>query len=297
MPKDLFTICKSLLKETFKSAKTHDVALHGAAIAFYTIFSIAPLIVLTLALVTVFLGEEQSASVLTAYLTQLTSPDIANSLVEFANESSHESTGFFASIVATFLLFFGATTVITQLKNTLNTIWGITNTKISSFLQYLFNRFLALVTIFALTGLFIASLLFEGGMSFFTNLFLPYLPDIFIPLLKLASSLLSIFITILFFTLLFKILPDVHARWKDIFVGACVTTILFLMGKYLLGFYLASDSLASGYKTAGSLVVFLIWIYYNLQVVLIGAEFTQVYTKRLGKNLRASHNAELINFE
>jgi membrane protein len=185
--------------------------------------------------------------------------------------------------------------VITQLKNALNKIWGITNPKISSVVLYIFNRFLALITILVLAALFIASLLLEGGMTFFTGLFLPYLPDVFTPFLKLASSLLSILITIFFFTLTFKHLPDVHARWRDIFVGACITTVLFLIGKYLVGFYLASGSLQLTYKAAGSLVVFLIWIYYNIQIVLIGAEFTQVYTKRFGKDLRASRNAEFMS--
>lgn len=297
MPDNLLATINSLSKETFKSTKTHDIALHGAAIAFYTIFSIAPLIIIVLGLITFFLGEQQSAAVVTGYLVQLVGAPIANSLLEFATISHAESTGIIASGTATLLLLYGATKVIAQLKDTLNTIWGITNPRISSVKQYFLNRFLAIATIFLLTGLFILSLLLEGGLNFFSDLFMPYLPKLLVSLLQFASSLVSILMTILFFTLVFKILPDVHARWKDIFVGACVTTILFLAGKYLVGLYLGSGMLHAGYKAAGSFVVFLIWIYYNVQIVLIGAEFTQVYTKRLGKNLRASWNAEFISFE
>lgn len=297
MPENLLATIKSLSKETLKSAKTHDIALHGAAIAFYTIFSVAPLIVIVLGLIAFFLGEQQGATVVTGYLVQLTGAQIANSLLEFANISRTESTGIIASVTATLVLLYGATKVIAQLKDTLNTIWGITNPKISSVKQYLFNRFLAIVTIFILTGLFILSLLLEGGLNFFSDLFVPYLPELLVSLLQFASSLVSILMAILFFTLVFKILPDINARWKDIFVGACVTTILFLAGKYLVGLYLGSEVLQAGYKAAGSFVIFLMWIYYNVQIVLIGAEFTQVYTKRLGKNLRPSWNAEFISFE
>lgn len=294
MDKSFFSRVKSLGKETFNEAFRHDIALHGAAIAFYTIFSTAPLIVIILALVNFFLGEQQTTRAFTEYLVQLTGEDIATSLIQLSEESRRHSTGIFASVVAAGILLFGATTVITQLKYTLNTIWEVADPKMNSIALYFFNRMMAIVIIFMLTLLFLASLLLEGGMTFFTELFTPYLPDLFIPVLKLASSLLSISITVLFFTLIFKILPDIHARWKDIFVGACVTTVLFLIGKYLVGFYLGSTSMEGGYKAAGSFVVFMIWIYYNVQIVLIGAEFTQVYTKRYGKGFRPSTNAELI---
>ncbi len=284
MDKSFLSTVKYLGKETFNGAFRHDIALHGAAIAFYTIFSTAPLIVIILALVNFFLGEQQTTQAFTDYLVQLTGKDIATSLIQISEESRRQSSGIFASIVASGILLFGATTVITQLKYTLNTIWDIKDPEMNSIALYFFNRMMAIVVIFLLTLLFLASLLLEGGMTFFTELFTPYLPDLFIPVLKLASSLLSIPITILFFTLIFRVLPDINARWKDIFVGACVTTLLFLIGKYLIGFYLGSSSMQGSYKAAGSFIVFMIWIYYNVQIVLLGAEFTQVYTRQYGKN-------------
>lgn len=294
MPENLLSTIQRLVKETYKSANAHDVALHGAAIAFYTIFSIAPLIIIILGLTTIFLGEHQSISLFSSYLEQLLGGPIADSLIKFADETHRKTGSLVATIIATVLVLYGATRMLTQLKKTLNTIWGITNPRLSTVKLYLFNRAVALAMILLLTGLFIASLILEGGINFFSNIFLPYLPEVLLPLLKVISSLLSILMTVIFFALLFKILPDINARWKDIFVGACVTTILFLIGKYAIGFYLASDALQPGYKAAGSFVIFLIWIYYNVQIVLIGAEFTQVYTKSLGKNLRPSRFSEFI---
>lgn len=297
MPKHFHGMIRGLIKDTFKSASEHNIALHGAAIAFYTIFSTAPLVLIILALITFFLGEEQTVRVFTYQLSQITGKEIAGSLIDISEVSKRNTSGFIASAIATGIVIFGATTVITQLKNSLNEIWGITKPKISSFGQYIFNRILSLIIIFILTALFLTSLLLEGGMTFFAGFFEPYLPNLFSPLIAFATSLLSILVTILFFTIVFRILPDVNARWKDIFIGACVTTILFLIGKYLVGFYLGMTSMQAGYKAAGTFIIFIVWIYYNVQVVLLGAEFTQVYTKRYGKNIRPSWNAEIIASE
>jgi membrane protein len=281
-----FTTVKTLGQKTFKSASNHNIALHGAAIAFYTIFSIAPLIILILALISLILGEQQTMQVFTSYLQQLFGADIASTLIESANESRSKSTGIIASIVVTGLLLFGATTVISQLKSSLNTIWEIVPPETNSITQFFLNRFISLVVIFMLTGLFITSLLLEGGITFFTELLLPYLPDIFLPSLKIASYLFSVLVTIVFFTLIFRILPDINARWKNIFVGAVVTTILFLIGKYIIGFYLGSTSIQTSYKAAGSFIIFLIWVYYNVQIVLLGAEFTNIYARSFGKDIK-----------
>lgn len=294
MRPDILSTIKKLSKDTYQSAVSHDISLHGAAIAFYTIFSIAPLIIIILGLTAIFLGEQQSITLFSRYLEELLGASIARSLLSFAQDTHRQTSGIIATIVATLILLYGATKMLTQLKKTLNTVWSVSNPAMSSVKAYLFNRAIALTTIFLLTGLFIASLVLEGGINFFSGLFLPYVPDVFIPFLKLISSFLSILMTVLFFTLLFKILPDIRARWKDIIVGGCVTTILFLIGKYAIGFYLASDMLQAGYKAAGSFVIFLIWIYYNVQIVLIGAEFTQVYTKEYGKKLRPARRAKFI---
>lgn len=287
---------KYLVRQTFRSASDHNIALHGAAIAFYTIFSIAPLILITVALVNLALGEQHSARALTDFLIRMMGRDLALPLLELTNTpTGRPRSGVLASVVATAMLLFGSTTVITQLKHSLNTIWGITRPRINSVVQYIFNRILGLFIIFVLTLLLIVSLLLEGGLLFFSEQLTPWLPELFTPLLQLLTSVLSIAVTIVFFTLLFKLLPDVSARWGDIFIGACVTTILFLAGKYLVGFYLANSMMHAGYKAVGGFIIFLVWIYYNVQVALIGAEFTQVYIKQYGRAPRPTWNAEIIS--
>lgn len=294
MPENLFKKVKEITKDTFKSAGQHDITMHGAAIAFYTIFSAIPLLILTFTLVNFVLGEQHTNTVISNYLAELAGRDIATTLVDISEESQKKSSGFFTSLTATAILLFGATTVITQLKHSLNTIWGITQPKINSFLQYIVNRVVSLLLIFALTLLFLASLLLEGILTYFSDFVIHSVSEAFIPLLQIGSVVLSILLTVIFFTIIFNVLPDVNAHWRDVFVGALVTSALFLIGKYVIGYYLATSTMRPVYKAAGSFIIFLIWIYYNVQIVLLGAEFTQVYIKRYGRKIRPSWNAEII---
>ena len=291
----LYATSKNLLKETFNNIIDDNIALHGAAIAFYTIFSAAPLIFIVVASAKFFLGNQQTQQALTQYLMQLTSKDIAHSLINMAATSNNQHANVLSSIFATILLVFGATTVVSQLKNSLNTIWDITEPNINSVLLYIINRIVSLVIVFVLMILMLCSLLLEAQRRLISSIFHSILPAFFNPILRVSPTILSIIVSILFFTIIFKLLPDVHARWRDIFVGACGTTILFLIGKYLIGLYLNNSSMQVSYKTAGSFIIFLIWIYYNAQVVLIGAEFTETYTRLYGAGIKTSWNSEIFN--
>jgi len=278
---------KNLVVTTAKNAGEHDISLHGAAIAFYAIFSTAPLVVIALFVLGIFMNQQQTAEVVTHYLEQLINPNVANVLLTMAETSSVKSTGLVTSIIAAGILLFGATTVITQLRSTLNHIWGVRRIEESSVRLYLWNRLVALLTIILATILFAASLMAEGIFNFFGNMIFPYLPSFLISVIQLGTSLLSILVSILFFALIFKILPDVRIGWRDLLTGACVTTVLFLIGKYLIGFYLASTS----YQAAGTFVIFLIWAYYNVQVMLTGVEFTRTYITYFNKPISPAKNA------
>ncbi|HYW34923.1 MAG TPA: YihY/virulence factor BrkB family protein [Balneolaceae bacterium] len=292
----LYATSKNLLKETFNNIIDDNIALHGAAIAFYTIFSAAPLIFIVVASAKFFLGNQQTQQALTQYLMQLTSKDIAHSLINMAATSNNQHANVLSSIFATILLVFGATTVVSQLKNSLNTIWDITEPNINSVLLYIINRIVSLVIVFVLMILMLCSLLLEAQRRLISSIFHSILPAFLNPILRVSPTILSVIVSVLFFTIIFKLLPDVHARWRDIFVGACVTTALFLGGKFLIGLYLNSSSLQASYKAAGSFIIFLIWIYYNVQTVLIGAEFTETYTRLYGAGIKTSWNSEIINW-
>ncbi|REL24071.1 YihY/virulence factor BrkB family protein [Rhodohalobacter sp. SW132] len=280
--KTVYNDVKELLANTFKKAVDDDILTQGAAIAFYTVFSIAPLFILIVSVSGIFLSEEFIAIQVEEYIAELAGDDIAENLNQFLEEVSYSATGFFATIMAAFIVAFGATTVITQLKQTLNRIWNVVDVEINSIWNFLLNRLLSFGVIILISFLLIASLLTEAIIGVVTGFFTQAVPDINLDFYRIISELMTIAFAVAFFTLIFKILPDVNANWSDILVGAIATTILFLLGKYLIGIYMTSSAISATYRAAGSLIIFIVWVYYNIQTILLGAVFTQVYTEKFG---------------
>jgi membrane protein len=289
-------VVKKLVVETYKDVIAGRLTLHSAAIAFYTIFSAAPMLIILLFSTKLLLGHDQTMNALSKFLTQLAGSQIAQSLLNLTQASSHLNAGFLATAVTVAVLIFGATTVIIHLKRTLNAIFNISRPEINSLLLYIINRIVALVIIILLAAFFLGSLLLEAKASFFGVLFRTYLPHFFYPLLNISPAILSFVMSVIFFTLVFRLLPDVHVYWKDIFVGACVTAIFFLLGKELIGLYLNNSSMQTSYKAAGAFIIFLIWIYYNVLIILVGAEFTETYTRIYGSGIKTSWNDEFFNW-
>jgi membrane protein len=271
-----------LLKATFNKAGEDEIFTFGAAIAFYTIFSIAPLLVLVVSLGGVFLSEDtivdQIQFIAGNFLDDSTIQDMSN----YLGEQSEGGTGIFTTIIALFAIAFGATTVISQLKIALDRIWNVKEVKISSIWKFLINRLLSFGMILLFSFLLILSLIAEAVLGIVGNFFLENFPGFEIGFFRLLNQVSTAAFAILAFTLIFKILPDVHARWKDVLVGATVTTLLFLLGKYLIGVYFSAAGIDVTYRAAGSLIIFVIWVYYNVLIILLGAVFTQVYTAKFG---------------
>jgi membrane protein len=274
----------------------HDLPLQGAAIAFYTIFSAAPIILIILTSSKFVLGNEAAVQALTKNINQITGTNIAQSLINIAKAANQHHSSVLASVIGWIVLIFAASTVVSQLQSSLNVIWGIEYPNINSVLLYIVNRIISLAIVFVLLSVMITSVLAASQLNYLQGIFPHQLPAFLGDFSDLSSVILSIIISILFFTLIFKLLPDVHARWRDIAVGACITTVLFLTGKFLVGFYLDNSTMQITYKAAGSFIVFLIWIYYNSLVMLVGAEFTETYTKMYGNGTEKSLNSELLNW-
>lgn len=271
-----------IVKLTISKAKDDDIVTHGAAIAFYTIFSVAPLLILIVSVSSIFLSEEVIYQQIQEPLDGFLDPVTVQNLSQFLLERTRESTGLFTTVIALGAVIFGATTVITQLKASLNIIWNVTEFKLNSVWNFLLNRALSFGMILLFSLLLLLSLLAEAVFGIINSFFSGLFPAIELGFYSYVTQLITIVFAILFFTLVFKILPDVNARWIDISIGATITTILFLIGKYLIGFYLSTTGIEVTYKAAGSLIVFTIWVYYNIQIVLLGAVFTQVYTEKYG---------------
>ena len=288
----IFKNAHALLKETYDQLWEINVGLHGAAIAFYAIFSTAPLIIILVWILSTLLGDQLGQAEFRQSLESIFGAELTVSIRQVVTSTASSTTGFWSSLVAICALLFGATTLLSQLKQTLNMIWGLKDPKIHSVWYFLWDRLVGLLFIGALSLLFLAGLISESLVYGLEEFLIPFIGNN-LNIIQIGSSLVNVLLAFIFFASMFKILPDLEARWRDIAVGAFVTTLLVLLGKSLVDWYLLSATLQPAYKAAGSFVIFLLWIYYNVQVVLVGAIFTKAYTVRHGGSIKPYWDAEI----
>lgn len=252
-----------------------DIPMHGAALAFYTIFSIAPVLIIVATAIGWLWGDYTAMYEIRRVVNDYLEPQMARTVNEIMNQAVSQ-TSVAMPIISGLVLAFASTTAIAQLKYTLNTIWGVRIKDGKGMIQFIVDRLLALLLIFSLTLLLMLSVIFDTllyaiapRIEAITELNLG-IADIF------NTSLLWLTTYVLFFVI-FKVLPDVYLRWRDVALGALVTTVLFMFGKFAIGWYLKNFGSYDAFGAAGTFVILLIWVYYNAQVVYLGAESIQVY--------------------
>lgn len=286
MIKQYWNTFLSLLKKTVLKSAQDEILTYSAAIAFYTIFSIAPILILLISMGSMFLNEQTVLNELNNFLGAYLNQDTIRVLSDTIFSRIEDSTSYLTTVIAIIAILFGASTVVIQLKVALNKIWNVHNVSMSTLKSFLFNRLISVGLIIIFGLLLITSLAAEAFLGIASGFISEIFPVINLETLVLSTKIGTAGFAIIAFALIFKILPDVHARWRDVFVGAFATTILFMMGKYLISFYLSETGIDTTYRAAGSLVVFVIWVYFNIFSVLIGAVFTQVYTAGHGGAIR-----------
>ena len=274
----------SLLKQTFSEWLEDKAPQLGAALAYYTVFSLAPLVLLLLAIVGFLFRKDPSGT--WEKITEQMSYFLDNSAIEvvqnIAQTASHPNKSALATTIGVLLALFGASGVFGQLQDALNTIWGVKAKPGNSIGTFLRARFLSFAMVAGVCFLLLVSLVFESVLKSFSQ----YVQTMFPGGIVIALVIYSIFdlaVVVLLFALIFKFLPDVKIQWRDVWIGALMTAIFFAIGKWALGLYLGSGTAASAYGAASSLITLLLWIYYSSQILLFGAEFTQVYAARAGR--------------
>jgi len=279
-----------LLKTTFSEWQEDQVPVLAAALAYYTVFSLAPLLIIVIAVLGIFFGQGEAQEQLVNQLQSLFGQDVAQTIQTMIEERSQSGGNVAASIVGFLLVIVGATGVFTQLQNALNQIWGVEPDPESGIWNLIRVRLLSLGMILVIGFLLLVSLVLSAVLSAFGDMLSASLPggDL---LWQGLNFVISLGVITLLFALIFKYLPDIKIRWRDLWVGAGVTALLFVIGKSLIGLYLGSSAVASSYGAAGSLVVLLLWVFYSAQIVLFGGEFTQVYAKRRGEGIAPDEHA------
>lgn len=276
-----------LLRRSWQSFWTDKVPRLGAALAFYTTFSVAPLLVMCIAVASMFFGEEAVQGHLKRELLQFFGKDGADAIQALVAAAGKEHrSGVVSSVLGIMALMFGATGVFVELKDSMNSIWGVETRPNSGFYRILQDRAVSFAMILSIAFLLLVSMVLSALLSAVGRW-------IAVPLLsaQITDFLVSAIIITLLFALIFKSLPDAEIRWKDVWFGAVVTSVLFAVGKQLVGLYLGRMALASAYGAAGSLMIFLLWAYYSSQILFLGAEFTKTYAQITGRQIPASPTA------
>lgn len=284
-----------LLKEAIQEWQDDKASRLAAALAYYTVFSLAPLLVLVIAIAGAIFGTESARNELTSQIQGLVGPagaDFVTSALENASQPGANQ-GAIASTISIALLIFGASGVFVQLQDSLNTIWNVEPKPKQGIGYFIQKRLLSFSMILVIGFLLLVSLVVSTALSAFGGFLNQWLAS----LSWLINFAISISLVTLLFAAIFKYLPDAKIGWKDVTVGAFITALLFNLGKYLLGLYLGNSSFSSTYGAAGSLVVLLAWIYYSAQILFFGAEFTQVYARRFGSRIVPDKHAVMVSKE
>ena len=273
---------KALFSDTVNEWYKHKAPRLGASLAFYTLLSLAPLLVVIVALTAAVYGEEAARGQIVAQLSDLMGRTGATVIEEVVKQARQPAVGLIATLAGLITLFLGATGVVAELRDALNTIYEIPSPEMSglkSIILFVRERLFSFAMVLGVGFLLLVSLAINAWLAAMGTWFTGWLPAL---VLQVVSTVVSWVIITALFAGIYKALPDVTIEWRDVVLGAAVTSLLFNLGKFVIGLYLGSSTIASAYGAAGSLVILLIWVYYSAQIFFLGAEFTQVFANRYG---------------
>lgn len=266
----------------------------AAAVAYYTILSTAPLVVIAIAVAGWVFGHQAAQGQLVEQVQSLVGKEGAEAIQTMLAHSAHPSASILATVLGGLVLLFGASSVFIELQDALNTIWEVTAKPGRTLWITLRDRFLSFAMILAIGFLLLVSLLVSAALAALVKV--TGLAGIGI-IGHILSFIVSFAVITLLFALIYKVLPDAKMSWSDVWIGAIGTSLLFTVGKLLIGLYLGHSSVGSTFGAAGSLVVFVVWIYYSALILFFGAEFTKVYANRFGKHIEPTSNAVALRPE
>lgn len=272
---------KMVMVESLKSWLAHRGDSKGAALAFYTLFSMTPILVLAIVVAGYFFGAEAAQGEIVAQVQGLVGLNGAQAIQALLAGAQDPASGRVAILVASILLLVGATSVFAELKDSLDELWGIEKSRKSAISVILKTRLLSFGMVMVLAFLLLVSLIVSAALAVLERYATGALGN-FASALEMTATLISFGVIASLFAIIYKTLPDAPLTWRDVWVGAAFTAGLFSLGKYAIGLYLGSSSVASSFGAAGSLIALLLWVYYSAQIFFLGAEFTRHYALWFG---------------
>ena len=265
-----------LFREACRNWVADEAASMGAALAFYTLFSMAPLLLLVISIAGLAIGDDTARGLISEQLTTLLGQKGAEAVEQVLVAADDRGKGILAAIVSAATLVIGATTVFAELRRDLDRIWKTKKAEVRGIFRILWARLWSFGLVLTIGFLLMVSLALSALVTAFGALLAQYLPGAPI-ILRSLEFVVSLLVVTGLFAMIYKILPSARIEWRDVWVGAAVTSLLFWIGKYLIGLYLARSAVASPFGAAGTLVVVIVWVYYSAQIFFLGAEFTRAY--------------------
>lgn len=283
-----------MLKEAAKAFSGDNAVKLSAALSYYTIFAIGPLLVIVLSLSGIFLGEAAVEGKLYGQIRGLIGSEAAKQVQEIIQNIQKTNNSTIGAIIGGIVLVIGATGIFAEIQDSINYIWSLKAKPKRGFIKLLMNRLLSFSLIISLGFLLIVSLVANALMDILNERLTRFFPDTMVYIIYGLNIVLLLAVISLLFAIIFKVLPDGKIKWKDAFVGAFFTSILFLIGKSAIGYYLGNSKLGSTYGTAASVVIILTWVYYTSIILYFGAEFTKIYALEFGGGIVPNETAVFI---
>jgi len=283
-----------LLKDTFNGFMGDKGLKLSASLSYYTVFSLAPLLLLVISLAGVIYGQEASEGRIFEEINGLIGNDAATQVQQIIRNLQLSGKSTLSAIIGGVTLIIGATTVFGEIQDSINMIWRVKAKPKKGWLKLIKDRLLSGSIIIGLSFLLIVSLIVNGALMALNDILKAYFPDLTIILLNIANIIISFGVITVLFGVIFKVLPDAKIAWKDVRAGAFFTALLFMLGRYLISLYIETTAAGSPYGAAGSIIVILLWVYYTAAILYFGAEFTREYACYKGTKIEPADYAVYV---
>ena len=266
----------------------------SASLSYYTIFALGPLLIIIISLAGIFFGKEAVQGRIYGQLTDLVGSESALQIQDIIIniQNTHSTTT--GAIIGAAILFIGATGVFTEMQDSINYIWSVKAKPKRSWLKFIINRLLSFSLIVGMGFILLVSLIVSAVLTLLSDRLMSLFPNYTVAMFHVIDTAIILIVISALFTVIFKILPDAIISWKDAIMGAMLTAVLFLTGKFLIGYYIGRSNLGVTYGTAASIIILLTWVYYSAMILYFGAEFTKMYALQTGSGIKPKPTAVFI---
>ena len=297
MAKFSFSEVFNLLKQTFGSFMKNNPFRLAAALAYNTIFSLPPLLIIIITAAGAFFGKAAVSGKLHDQIKNVVGSDAATEIQTMIANVNTDTSGTIATVIGVGALIFAATTFFITLQESLNTMWDLQVKPETGVMKLIRDRFLSFGLILSIAFLMLISFVLSALLTFFTDYLKTIIPAVAVVFIHVLNLALTFGMITVMFALIYKFLPDAIIRWKDVWVGSIITAVLFVLGKFLIALYLSKSDPGSAYGAAGSLIVLLVWIYYSSLILFFGSEVTQTYANIYGAKIHPKPNAVRVELK